>query len=129
MVIDVERTGKGVVAVSKNDEMTGKNLAVCSSNPHRCDRGRVCLTILQVDKVEDPLRAVSQKHEDASTDFLRMTKYQCGAELMTVIIVASAKLGTDTAETLLLQRGKERFFKKQLFTRCCKSVCVSGSLI
>lgn len=53
-----ESDAEDVVQVSTDNDTTEKNAAVCGLDPQSLTREEVWITIFQVDKVKNPLRAV-----------------------------------------------------------------------
>lgn len=92
VVTDVDSSFEIVVEVPFDDDLKGKNIAVCTSDLQTYRREKVWHINFQVEEAQNPLRAVSQEHDD---DFLELTqsiKYHHGAGLMTVASVCASEM-------------------------------------
>lgn len=74
VVANVERSAKEGVEAPIHDDVTGKEAAAHSFYRQACRREEAWLTISQVDKRQDPLRAVFQTHGDDMLESLRVNR-------------------------------------------------------
>lgn len=113
VVADVESSAEDVIRAPMDDNIAGKEVAVCPIDPqtYRCEN--VWVTIFRVSEVQNPLLVVWQKNKDDLLESLRATDYQHGAELMTVANFSSGKLGSANDDSFLEHRGEERIVKNK----------------
>lgn len=74
-VAAVEINAGDVFGLPIADDTTGKRVAMPGFDQQSYKREKVWLTVIQVDDVEDPLRAVSQSQEDMLMESLGTSKY------------------------------------------------------
>lgn len=109
---DVESSFEDAVDVSMEDNVAGKEVAVRPFNPQTYKREQIRLSSSQVDEVQNPLRALSEKHEDDLLGSLRAKKYHHDAGLKPVARPLSGKLGAVRVNIKVESRGRKRFFKE-----------------
>lgn len=83
---------------SVKDHVHEEVVTIRPSGPKRYECEEVWLTIVQVDEIQKPLHAVSQRQESDLLESLKVTKYQQGTGLNTVASSSLGKLGAVTAK-------------------------------
>lgn len=71
------------------------------------------LAISQAHAIENPLCAVSQRHEEELRESLESNRYWCSAELSIVASPVSERFGAVEVTELLEQRGTDLFLRKE----------------
>lgn len=115
VVVNVESSPGDAVKVSIDDHVGRKKVAVRFFYPqtYRCEE--VWLTTFRVDKVQNRIRAVSQKPEDDSVESPRVKRYQYGAQLMVVANHLSGNFGAANVDSMLNNRAGKVLSREQLF--------------
>lgn len=62
---DVESSPEGVAETSMNDHVTGSEVHILQIDSQAHRREKAQLTVVQLDKIQNPTCAVLQKHEDS----------------------------------------------------------------
>lgn len=114
-VADAQNCVEDVIKDSIDVNITGRKVAARSFDLQNYRREEVRVTIFQIDAVQNPLRAVSQKHDDDLLEPLRACKYQQGAGLVTLTSPAWEKFGAVHVDSMLEHCENERFLRDKIF--------------
>lgn len=112
VVRDVKNNAQDVVEVSIDDGVTRRDVVVRSFYTQSYRRREFSISILQVDKIQNPLRTVLLKHEIDMLKSVHSKKYQYGARLMIAASLSSSILGAVSIQSMLEPVAKERFLKE-----------------
>lgn len=115
VMADDERSREDVAEVHTDDDVAGKQVAVRSLDPQTYRREEAWITIFPVDKDQNPLRAVSRKHENDLLECVRANEYQYTAGLMTAASISSGELGSVNVGSMHANCGKSAFPRTAFF--------------
>lgn len=101
IVAAVDSGPKDVVQPPIDNDVAETEVAARPFDRQTYKSEKVWLTTFQVGRVQNHLRAISQKHEDDLLQSLLASKYQHGAGLMNVASPSPRKLGAVDADSML----------------------------
>lgn len=96
-----------------DEGLHSKEASVLSFDLRKYSGKDIWRTISQVCEKTNLLCAVSQKHQEKLTEFLKSNKYRYGVALMTLANPVSGCFGAVEGDGLLEQRETDSFLKKQ----------------